>query len=681
MKVLVIDDNNDNLVSLTAMLRNFLPGCQTLTALSGREGIDKARTFGPDTILLDIQMPDMDGFQVCRALKTDPATCHIPVIFLTAQSTNPSSRIHGLEIGGDAFLAKPVEPGELMAQVRAMVRIKQAEDVLRGEKHSLERGVAERTAALTASKNRYHGLFESMLNGFALHEVICDAAGRPVDYRFLDVNPAFERLTGLVANNIVGRTVLEVMPNLERRWIDAYGQVALTGKSARFDDHSQDLGRWYHVLAYCPAHRQFACVFEDITEKKQLEAQLLQAQKMQAIGQLAGGVAHNFRNQLTVIKGYGEMLLRESFSPQQARPMMEEMLRAADRATDVASHLLSFSRKDMLVSRAINLAPLVAELTGRLGQLVGEDIRISIVGAERDCPVKIAADQFEQAMMNLAANARDAMPGGGPLTIEIAGVELDESSAGRPPDAQPGPYARVSITDSGNGMSKETMARLFEPFFTTKEVGQGTGLGLPMVYGFVAQSGGFINVWSEPGKGSTFELYFPRTDGIPGAEPAPTMRVTKLEDTPQHPSRKQDASGPKLDRGSATILVVEDEESIRQLLTLNLQEAGYTVLQTDDAREALRLATSPQHSVDLLITDVIMPGLNGMDLARQVRIQRPGLPAMFVSGYGGEDLSRRGIDLKGAELLVKPFQFDELIGAVRRVLQARIEAASPRPPQ
>jgi PAS domain S-box-containing protein len=394
----------------------------------------------------------------------------------------------------------------------------------------------------------------------------------------------------------------------------------------------------------------------DVTEEKQLQAQILASQKLAAIGRLAGGVAHEFRNQLTVIRGYAEMLLRQPLDAEQSRAMFESILRAADRSASVAGQLLAFSRKDMLQPCVVNMASLVSETAQRLQMLVGDSVRIVVTGEPGNCPVNVSASQFEQAMMNLAANARDAMPRGGLLKIAIANIDLGSQSAAALPDATPGPYVRVSVSDDGCGMTEETLARMFEPFFTTKDVGAGTGLGLASVYGFIRQSGGFITVRSEPGKGTTFDCHFPRVQGS------------------ETPVRKSTAP-PPVRPGTETILVAEDERPIRRLLAKVLGDAGYRVLEACNANEALVVAERHRGRIEMLIADVVMPGVSGLELAWQLRKKWPEMPALFISGHDSAELLRRGIDVDQVELIDKPFAHAQLLGTVRRMLDAIIQPA------
>ncbi len=391
-------------------------------------------------------------------------------------------------------------------------------------------------------------------------------------------------------------------------------------------------------------------VFVDVTEQKRQqealrksEQQLRHAQKMEAIGLLAGGVAHDFRNQLTVIKGYSQMLLRRNMVDAAAREYVEEILRAADRSATLTGELLSFSRRQILRPETIDLNDQIQQMAKPLQAMCGEHIRLTIVPADNLAAVRIDPAPLQQALVNLAANARDAMPDGGELIIETA-------NTARPAGNGTGdrPHVMVAVRDTGVGMDEQTRSRVFEPFFTTKPVGQGTGLGMPMVYGFVQQSGGHVEVDSKPGEGATLRLYFPQVAGPAGkARPA-------LTDQP-------------LPRGRGTILLVEDEDAIRSLLAQTLHECGYFVLQARDSREALQVAARVGH-IDLLLSDVVMPGGSGPDLAEQLRMAQPDLRTLFVSGHTGGARGPSELDDGRVDLVVKPFDAYAISVAVRRAI-------------
>ena len=405
-------------------------------------------------------------------------------------------------------------------------------------------------------------------------------------------------------------------------------------------------------------------ILSDITQRKQAEEalqaseeQLRHAQKMEAIGLLAGGVAHDFRNQLTVIKGYSEMLLRRDLVHAPAREYVQEILKAANRSAALTGELLSFGRKQILRPDVVNLNTLAGEMAKPLQAMLGEDVQLSISAAADLASVRIDPVQFQQALVNLVVNARDAMPGGGQLRIETANVMLDAAFVRRHAGACEGSHVMAAISDTGSGMDEQTLARVFEPFFTTKPVGQGTGLGLAMVYGFVRQSGGYLDVTSQPGCGTTFRLYFPRCTA--------TAADRAMRETP----------AAALPPGTGVVLVVEDEESIRRLIVQNLQECGYQVLQACDAQQAIALANRHAGPLDLLVTDVVLPGASGPDLVRQMRASRPPLPVLYISGYMGQALTVRGIDNEEADLLIKPFDSQAIVKAVRRILAGPVPVA------
>ena len=516
---------------------------------------------------------------------------------------------------------------------------------------------AERAAeqALRKSEERFRLLFAHMQEGLALHEVICDEAGTPVDYRFLEVNPAFERLTGLEAARILGKTVLEVLPQTEARWIEAYGRVALTGEPAHFQDYSRELDRHYEVTAYSPKRGQFSVVFFDVTERKRaeakrqaLQAQLLQAQKMEAVGRLAGGVAHDFNNMLQVILGYADLALAQVQERGATVEYLRHIEKAAQHATDLTRQILAFARRQAVAPRVLDLNGVVEGLLKMLRLLIGEDVALRWEPARAPATTRMDPSQVSQVLANLVINARDAIGNTGTITIETGHAELEGACCARHPDARPGPYVFLAVSDTGCGMDEETRAHLFEPFFTTKPTGQGTGLGLATVYGIVTQNEGFVTVYSEPGQGTSVKIYLPRHDAP--AEPA--------DPRPQ----AQD-----LPRGSETILLVEDEPALLELGTQILEKLGYTVLACSSPHRALEVAESGAR-IDLLLTDVVMPGMNGRELYDRLAPQRPGLRCLFISGYTANAIADRGIPEEGAHFLEKPFSAASLAAKVREVL-------------
>jgi two-component system, cell cycle sensor histidine kinase and response regulator CckA len=391
---------------------------------------------------------------------------------------------------------------------------------------------------------------------------------------------------------------------------------------------------------------------EDITERRQLEEQLRQAQKMEAVGLLAGGVAHDFNNLLTVIQAYGDALAEnlEARSPLYAD--VAEIRGAAARAASLTRQLLAFSRKQVLQPRSVDLGAIVAGIEPMLRRTIGEDIRVELRSESPLARVQADPGQIEQVILNLALNARDAMPAGGALTLETANVEVDERSAAG--DLVPGRYVRLRVRDTGHGMDATTCSRIFEPFFTTKDHGRGMGLGLSTVYGIVKQSGGTVRVDSEPGKGSCFEVFLPK-------EP---------EDTTNRPASPVAVAAR---HGGETILLAEDEDALRVITRRMLERKGYRVLTARDGRDALRVAAEAG-PIDLLVTDVVMPELGGRELYTELRVLRPGLRVLYMSGYTDDEMLRRGMSSAGTAFIQKPFETAALLKLMREVIDAAAEA-------
>lgn len=392
----------------------------------------------------------------------------------------------------------------------------------------------------------------------------------------------------------------------------------------------------------------------DITQQKSLEAQFRQAQKMEAIGQLAGGVAHDFNNLLTVITGYGEMLLQslESASPQ--RKMIEEILKASDRAVGLTQRLLAFSRRQVLQPNVLALNAIVTNIGPMLRRLIGEDIDLVIVSDQYQNLIHADPGQLDQVIINLAINARDAMPQGGRLTLEIGAVELDEDAARALALPRSGPHVTLRVHDTGCGMSPEVRDRIFDPFFTTKAMGKGTGLGLSIVHGIVTQSGGAIAVDSEVGRGSTFTIYLPKI----GTDAQVRDQTPPPATTP---------------RGSDTILLVEDEVLLRAMIVPLLEDSGYTVLAVGNPEEAMRVSEEQSVPIHLLVTDVVMPGMNGRVLAERLTAERPTIKVLYMSGYMEDTVIRHGVEQRQTAFLQKPFTPDELLRKIRDILDATTE--------
>ncbi|MFO1059652.1 MAG: PAS domain S-box protein [Dongiaceae bacterium] len=498
---------------------------------------------------------------------------------------------------------------------------------------------------------RLHTILESTVDGL----ITIDETG--VIRTF---NGPAERIFGYRADEVIGRNVSILMPEPYRSRHDRYlatylrtGQARIIGigrevEGLRKDGSIFPLDLAIGEMVVEEGRREFVGTVRDISERKRLEDQLRQAQKMETIGQLTGGVAHDFNNLLTVILGNAEDLADELKGEPRLRELAEMTRIAAERGAELTKRLLAFARRQALDPRATDLNALLGGIEGLLRRTLGEDIAIQLARAPGLWPAQIDATQLEAAVLNLCVNARDAMPGGGRLTIETANAPLDLAYAGSHPDLQPGDYVMIAITDTGTGMPAEVAARAFEPFFTTKEVGRGSGLGLSMVYGFAKQSGGHVKIYSEPGHGTVVKLYLPRASS-PEPLPAPSQAVES--------------------RGAGTILAVEDDELVRRHVEGLLSGLGYRVIAAADGPSALSVLRGGE-PIDLLFTDVVMPGgMDGGALAEAAQALRPGLPVLFTSGYTEHGIVHHGRLEPGIHLLAKPYRRQELAAKLRELLR------------
>jgi signal transduction histidine kinase/ActR/RegA family two-component response regulator len=384
-------------------------------------------------------------------------------------------------------------------------------------------------------------------------------------------------------------------------------------------------------------------------EREALQEQLRQSQKVEAIGRLAGGVAHDFNNLLTVIKGYSQLTLAEMKAEDPFRENIEEIKKSADRASDLTRQLLAFSRRQIMEMKVLDLNTILQNLEKMLRRLIGEDIGLTFLSGDDLRRVKVDPGQIEQVIINLSVNARDAMPKGGKLTIETANAVLDEEYARKHIAVKPGRYVMVSVSDTGMGMTPEVRERVFEPFFTTKERGRGTGLGLSTVYGIVKQSGGNIWIYSEPDRGTTFKIYLPQVDEA-------------LEELREKVETRE------LPRGIETVLIVEDDKEVRKLVARILENHGYKVLEASQGSEALPLSKEYKEQIHLMLADVVMPGLDGRELAERIKLLHPRMKVLYMSGYTENAITHHGILEKGMNYIQKPFTVDALTRKVREVL-------------
>lgn len=777
-KILAIDDKLDNLVTISALLKNLIPDCDIITALSGIEGIGKAKTELPDTILLDIKMPEMDGYEVCKRLKSDKETSHIPVIMITAVETNSGSHIKGLETGADAFLGKPIDGYVLVAQVNTALRIKKAEDLLRHQKDLLEDTVRERTRelkdqkrflqdifdgiqdglfvldthmnvvqinawtenkfshnisivgkkcyqafrkkespcsecpvlqtldtgrinsgiiscrsedkrlewleintfplkgpagslegvivhkknvtdkkraedALRESENRYRTLFDNACDAIYLYEI---------NQHFIDVNRAACRRLGYSREALLQMGPTDVIsPEQHDSYTVRMKNLLRLDKHIVFESvHKRHDGTTFPVegssrLIEYDGKKAVLTIARDISkrkraeqEKNKLEIQLRQAQKMESIGTLAGGIAHDFNNILFPIIGYAEMSLEDTPENSEIYNNIQEILKAANRAKDLVQQILTFSRKSEHECKPIQIRFIIEEVLKLLRASLPSTIEI-VRQIEEKCDwIMGDAAQMHQLIMNLCTNAYHAMrEKGGILEVSLKNVVLSYDDVAYYPDIKPGSYVKLNIHDTGHGMGSEILERIFDPYYTTKKTGEGTGLGLSIVHGIVKTHKGYINVYSEPGNGTTFYVYFP---GI------------VINDTGELPTLSEESPP----GGDEHILLIDDEEQIAKMCQKKLERLGYRVTALTDSSEGMELFLRESEKFDLVITDRTMPGMTGLKLAGELLRIRPDIPIILSSGFGKVPLKEKAIGIRG--YVTKPVIISDLAKIIRRVL-------------
>ncbi len=884
MKILAIDDKRDNLTTLSAVVRDALPDTVVLTALDGLTGLEQAATEDPDVIVLDIVMPGMDGFEVCRRLKADARLKDIPVIFLTALKTDAASRLKALNVGAEGFLTKPLEPVDLVAQIRTMAKIKAASRMQENERSRLEARVVERTREIEQSrlsllnamealraenqarKHRevlhdislvilqilneaagsqacieqivktlqkhvgvdavglrmqegddfpylsHHGFSDdflrtenSLLKRDGEGDVCRDAAGRPnlvclcglvLAGKTDPSNPLFttggscwtnnslplldlpsdqdprlqprnrcihdgfasialipirthERIVGLLhlADRRKDRFTSDTIAALEE--ITAHIGAALARKQA--EEHLRrsetlfqkvfeilPIGLWiadangtlmqgnpagvkiwgmepkvgqheYGVFTArrLPSMEDIApedwalartvnqgetivdelleidafdgtkkiilnytapildgngvvegaiVVNQDITDRRLLEEELAQAQKLESIGRLAGGVAHDFNNLIMGVMGYTELVRMQLPTDHPAQEDLNVILSGARRTADLTRQLLAFARKQVINPSSIDPNAQISIMLKMLSRMVGEQIHMEWKPAPDLWRVLMDPGQWDQILVNLCVNARDAIDGVGRIVIETENARITDNRELRLSELSPGDYVLLIVSDDGQGMTAEVREHLFEPFFTTKKKGEGTGLGLATVYGIVRQNKGCIRVYSEPGRGSTFRIYLPRCREDRAAAEKPEARDTSVP------------------RGTETLLLVEDDPAVQRTALRFLEGMGYTVLATTSPNEAVQLAAKHAGEIHLLLTDVIMPELNGRDLADKLTRTRPAMRVLYMSGYTDNIIENLGVLDAGVAFLSKPFDRLTLGRKIREVLDTPVQA-------
>ena len=632
VRVLMVEDNDNDAVLINRELARLTPPPAVQHVRTKPAFATALEGFAPHAILSDHNIPGFGGWEALEIAQR--ARPDVPFILVTG-SLDEETAVRYLKGGAADYILKDRLVRLGPALLEALERARQRE-ALR-EQERLLRQIIDANPSL---------IFVKDWNG-----------------RFVLVNQATAHVYGTTVDALVGKTDGDFNRNTEEvahflrddRDVMSSGQPKIIAEEPVTNPAGET--RWFQTIKVplrSPAEGTATLlgVATEITERKRLEEQLLQSQKMEAVGQLAGGVAHDFNNILTAIVGYTDLLAAELASNVRQLEDLEEIRKAARRAAALTRQLLAFSRKQVLEPRIIDVNAVVLNLDKMLRSLISENIELKTdlavnLGAARADP-----NQIEQVIMNLAINARDAMPDGGTVTIETGNVTLDDAYAGQHVSVIPGEYVMLAVSDTGCGMDAKTQSRIFEPFFTTKPAGRGTGLGLSTVYGIVKQTGGNIWLYSEPGKGTTFKVYLPAIAALP-------------EDI----GKVAPAEAPR--RGAGTVLVVEDDEQLRRLTHRALDAQGYTVLVADRGGTALDIARRHKGEIDLLLTDVIMPDTNGRKLAETIRAARPGMRVLYMSGYPDGAIASHGMLEPGVAYLAKPFTTEAITRRVREVLEAR----------
>jgi two-component system, cell cycle sensor histidine kinase and response regulator CckA len=661
--ILAVDDEPVNIQLMIAALKDDY---DILTALSGQEAIELLEEQIPDLILLDVMMPDVSGYDVCKIIKADERLVEIPVIFLTSLDSH-DGELQGLELGGIDYLTKPTNFDLLKLRIRNQIVQKARNDLMKEqvvqlarqkeelaqmlvEQKQLNKLLLESDANLKESNDRFNKLAEQ--SGTFVWEV--DTQGL-----YTYVSHVSEAVLGYYPNELVGRMHFYDLHPEAGREVFKEAVLALFTRKEPFNDFENRAERkdgslmclstfGSPILSANGALLGYRGSDTDITEKKSVMEQLIQSQKLESIGQLAGGVAHDFNNKLMAIMGYAELSKMEIHDTDKILHYLDEIRRAAEQSRDITIRLLAFSRQQVISPQTLEANRVIADTLKSLSRLIGEHISISFEPFDNLWNIQMDPVQLDQVVMNLAINARDAMPDGGSLVIETGNITMDTESCRSIIDAVPGDYVMVTFSDSGTGMDKETLTHIFEPFFTTKEVGKGTGLGLATIHGITRQNNGFIDVTSNVGQGTEFKVYIPRFS---------------------EQVKESTATADTISTGSCSILLVEDEDAVRNVISLFLKKTGCTVYEAATPTVALELAADPSIQLDLVLTDYVMPGMNGKVMMERIHELRPQLLCIYASGFSTEQV-QLGED---AHFIQKPYDLIKLSGLLKRVVSGREE--------
>ncbi len=667
LNVLVVDDH----VESRYVLRFFLEqkGHRVVEANDGLQALELGRARSFDAVVADLLMPGMDGYTLCREWMRDPALREVPFIVCTGTYTEAQDQSLALELGAAHFLVKPVDPGRVLKVIEATIAERRArpavarvlephQEVSQLELYNrrLRNKLDHKMAELSATESRLRDYVERM-------EAIADNSGDAIisfdaRVRIQAWNHGAERLFGYTQEEVIGQSLALILPEQRREEVmEQYSEALLQRQARRWQSARRHrLGHEIAVdVALSPLREGLGAVvvYRDLSEQRRLEARLQQAERLEILGQMAGGIAHDFNNLLTVIRAHAELLEQSGQVGGAAQEDLAVILETTQRMSTMTRQLLAFGKRQSLVSRVTDLNAHVEGILPLLRHLLGGAVEVYWHPSESLPPVMVDESQLTQVVMNLVVNARDAMPEGGRVDIVTAYVEAPPGLV--PGDVDAGSWVRLSVVDAGVGMDEGTQQRIFDPFFSTKA--GGTGLGLATVYGIVTQQGGRLAVVSSPGMGTTLQVDFPASTAIHGAVPDAVAVAAEPE------------------RQLATVLVVEDDVMVLRLVKRVLAAQGYHLLLAQSGHEALALARGFDGVIHLLLTDVVMPGMNGAELAERLRQTRPETAVLFCSGYTADALQAYGLGAEGAiELLQKPFTPELLVTRVRDALAKEHQA-------
>jgi PAS domain S-box-containing protein len=657
LRVLLVEDDADDVLLCRDAIAYSDLTCQLNIAGTLGEAIDRLDHDGADVALVDLSLPDAVELQAVTALAQ--RFTQLPIVVLTGLHDEQTAA-RALHAGAEDYLVKgPASPETIGRAIRYAIERKKGEQTRRA-RDAAETAKQRAEQTVRELEHNYRQLFDC--NPYPMYVFDSETLA------LLEVNDAAanyygysrpELLTLDVTRLFLAEDVAAMAEN-----VAAAGTVERQGplRQVKHDGTVVAVNITSHLLTF-DGRRARCAVIEDMTEKEQLDRRLRQSQRLESLGQLAGGVAHDFNNLLGIILGYATMCAQNLEAAAKTDPQMRsshddlcQILQAGERATNLTRQLLSFARADITQNQVIDLNTVVTGVELLLRRTTGEDIDMATHLTGQPWPIKADPAQIEQVLLNLVVNARDAMPSGGTLSIDTEPVTVDDHYAAYHPGVRVGRYMRLRVADTGTGMDQATIDRAFEPFFTTKPKGHGTGLGLATIYGIITQAGGYAQINSEPGVGTTFTALFPATrETAPTAQPRATDSVNTQ------------------DRGAnrETIMLAEDEDSLRLLTQRVLTRHGYTVIAASSGLEALDLAGQHAGRIDLLLTDVIMPHMTGHDLATRLQQTRPTLPVIYMSGYAEPLLASRSTLPAGVTLLSKPVTEQQMLGAIRRALDTR----------